>query len=317
MQTSSQIMNATQQPYTILRIKRKRTDEPLDALVVESRVRRKKTRGGVDVFQFAETVEPNEWDDERRARELQNRISALARERPSRAVQAGKEARPKADTGRQYTVITQEEQQSRPRIPVAPPQVMSAKELERQQQQTFKLYDAVLASEAVPSQPPSEMDPEMEKFQSLLKDYLTVHDITPDIPPTPASNLPASGATLVPVQIPPPPRPSEDRDYVWDVFYHRTGASKGYENAVNVGTLTGLPASFTESYSSGSESEEEDEADEDSNAEDFYRNDYPDEETDSEGIDEFHEHSDYDDIIATEDEDRQWQFGPGLHGAEP
>ena len=80
-----------QQPYTILRIKRKRNEEPLDALgellsrqvlvriyqrhasifetVVES-VRRKKSRPGLDVFQFAETVAEGEWD-ERRAKEVQ------------------------------------------------------------------------------------------------------------------------------------------------------------------------------------------------------------------------------------------------------
>lgn len=74
------------QPYTILRIKRKRNEEPLDALgkrfsvivypgnnkraVTESSLRRKK-RGGLDVFQFAETVEPEAWGD--RAKDLQVR----------------------------------------------------------------------------------------------------------------------------------------------------------------------------------------------------------------------------------------------------
>ncbi|KAH9954001.1 hypothetical protein BC827DRAFT_1245562 [Russula dissimulans] len=56
------------QSYTILRIKRKRNEEPLDALVIESTVRRKK-RGGLDIFQFAETVEPEAWGD--RAKDLQ------------------------------------------------------------------------------------------------------------------------------------------------------------------------------------------------------------------------------------------------------
>lgn len=76
------------QPYTILRIKRKRNEEPLEALgkfsfstgdwydpdaflVVESRIRKKKSKGGLDVFQFAETVEPNAWQDERQTKDLQ------------------------------------------------------------------------------------------------------------------------------------------------------------------------------------------------------------------------------------------------------
>ena len=53
---------------------------------------------------------------------------------------------------------------------------MSAKELERQKQQKinndFKLYDAILASDAPPVPSAPEVDEEMEKFQSLLQDYL-------------------------------------------------------------------------------------------------------------------------------------------------
>lgn len=64
------------QNYTILRIKRKRTDEPLDALVVDanSRARRRKIRGKFDVFQFAETVEQTAWEDEKQKRDLQVRV---------------------------------------------------------------------------------------------------------------------------------------------------------------------------------------------------------------------------------------------------
>lgn len=40
-------------------------------VVIESTVRRKK-RGGLDVFQFAETVEPEAWGD--RAKDLQVRL---------------------------------------------------------------------------------------------------------------------------------------------------------------------------------------------------------------------------------------------------
>ncbi len=77
------------QSYTILRIKRKRNEEPLDALgmcmlsgaaqpnihvlcaVVESRVRRKKYRGGVGVFQYAHTVEGDAWKDEKSQKDIQ------------------------------------------------------------------------------------------------------------------------------------------------------------------------------------------------------------------------------------------------------
>jgi hypothetical protein len=37
----------------------------MDHLVIESRVRRKKSRGGVGLFQYAQTVEDDSWDDAR------------------------------------------------------------------------------------------------------------------------------------------------------------------------------------------------------------------------------------------------------------
>ena len=93
----SETPRSPQETYTILRIKRKRNEEPLDALgsfqifilttrvsltasyiaVVESRTRRKKTKGGdaagMNVFQFAETVEQGAWDDEKQKQDLEVR----------------------------------------------------------------------------------------------------------------------------------------------------------------------------------------------------------------------------------------------------
>jgi hypothetical protein len=81
---------ASSQSYTILRIKRKRNEEPLDALgstpyhillsgiyhrlvVIDSRVRRKKSRGGVGVFQYADTVEDGVWKDAKSQKDIQVR----------------------------------------------------------------------------------------------------------------------------------------------------------------------------------------------------------------------------------------------------
>jgi len=72
---------------------------------------------------------------------------------------------------------------------------------------------------------------------------------------------------------------SSANDYVWDIFYHRTSKSTDWNKiSQNIGTLTGLPASFGDPDESDPESEVEDEGDEDSNAEDWFTNDYPDEE---------------------------------------
>ncbi|KAJ3930954.1 MAG: hypothetical protein NXY57DRAFT_1009626, partial [Lentinula lateritia] len=60
-----------EQPYTFLRIKRKRNEEPLDALVVESGARRKKSKGGSGVFKFAKTIEEGVWEDEEQKKAIQ------------------------------------------------------------------------------------------------------------------------------------------------------------------------------------------------------------------------------------------------------
>jgi hypothetical protein len=42
-------------------------------VVIDSRVRRKKSRGGVGVFQYADTVEDGAWKDAKSQREIQVR----------------------------------------------------------------------------------------------------------------------------------------------------------------------------------------------------------------------------------------------------
>jgi hypothetical protein len=42
---------------------------------VDSRVRRKKSRGGVGVFQYAQTVENDVWEDVQRQKDIQVGLS--------------------------------------------------------------------------------------------------------------------------------------------------------------------------------------------------------------------------------------------------
>lgn len=85
-----------ERPYAILRIKRKRHEEPLDGLgecynfliikhsaqgnfsVVDPEAvpRRKRSRGALNFFKFAATVEQNAWDDENQKKNLQVRQSS-------------------------------------------------------------------------------------------------------------------------------------------------------------------------------------------------------------------------------------------------
>ncbi|KAJ7163253.1 hypothetical protein C8R46DRAFT_1078736, partial [Mycena filopes] len=269
------------QSYTILRIKRKRNEEPLDALVVESR-RRKKSRGGVGVFQFAQTVEHDAWEDDKRKRDIEDQVSRLARESASAILEPKPTSArtspsiPKDDV-RRYRIIAQEEEEALPRrrAPTSPPKVISAKDaLPKAKDTGFKLYDAVLSADKAPA---AGADEEMEKFMPMLNEYLRINDISVSAPSAAESSSTETSST---------------DDYVWDIFYHRPATLSEWNEAANVGTLTGLPPSITDPYDSDEDSEPEDEADEDSNAEEYYKNDYPDEEDPSDdSSDEFHEDS--------------------------
>ncbi|RPD73974.1 hypothetical protein L226DRAFT_535871 [Lentinus tigrinus ALCF2SS1-7] len=319
-----------QQPYAIIRIKRKRNEEPLDALVVDSAPSRKRSRGGVNVFQYAGTVEQAAWNDEQQKKELEQRLAGLSRDlshkkreeiTPSAAVApvvpspSTSPAKPhhRAPTlsptlspkrrkyqapSRTYTIVQQEHEEVDPyahrRSANAPPKVWSSKELE-----AAKRAAQVKMFEAVPSAPggkpvPTETDAEIEKFLPMLKDYLHVSELTP---PSPAVKAEKGGDDM-------------NDDYVYDVFYHRpTTLRELYEpgSASNIAKLTGLPPELSGLWGEDDDSDEEydDEDDEDSNAEDWYTNDYPEEEDfDREPVDneedlsdEFHEHSDAESVV--------------------
>ncbi|KAI5122813.1 hypothetical protein M0805_000155 [Coniferiporia weirii] len=288
---------AHSQGYTILRIKRKRDEDVPEVLVVEPSFKRvsKKRKGGLDVFQLAETVDAAAWSNVEQ-NELKNRIAELAKTAPDVSRKNRSDSVPAAPDvvsrtqssqvpARQYRVVTQEESEfSRrsSRRATAPPKILSSKDLEKTPS-NFKIYDAVLE----PNVSEAETDPEMEKFQSLLRDYMTIDGST-TTHPDPLVSLTGNNATEVTT-------PSPD-DYVYDIFYHRPSTLSEWVAASTMATVTGLPPTVDED-DLDSESEAEDEADEDSNAEDFYKNDYPDEES-SEGDSEdmFHDYSDDDEV---------------------
>lgn len=221
-----------------------------------------------EVFQFAQTVEHDAWDNTAQQNELKDHISRLTRDPGSPTIalpsSSGAVPKPKAMAGeeRRYTILKlPEEPTHKPRYPTSPPKIHSAKELAGRKTD-FSMYDAVLDRPAT-----SPMDKEVESFLPMLNDYLKLQDL-------PAPTADAST--------------SDSGDYVYDIFYRRVGGFNPAEYTGNVATLTGLPTSGDDS--DYSDDEVEDEADEDSNDEGFYRNDYPDEE-DSDS-DELHHYSD-------------------------
>jgi len=206
---------------------------------------------------------------------------------------------------RQYRVILQDEKPKgkRDRFAQAPPKVLSSKDLPLTSSASFRVYDAVLESDEPKDANMSNDDPEMEKFQSLLKDYLSVSESANALPPSQSRSLltPSLSLASIPASV---SSTSIADDYVYDVFYHRPTTVSQWTESENMGTIVGLPSMlFDDDYELDSESEEEDEADEDSNAEDFYGNDYPDDEEsseDSDGSDMFHENSEDEDFFADE-----------------
>ncbi|KAL1673430.1 hypothetical protein EV122DRAFT_222624 [Schizophyllum commune] len=297
------------QPYTLLRVKRKRNEEPMEGLVIESRARSKKKRGTVDLFSYAKTMEDSEWQ-EGVEQSLRDEVSRLNREAKEKAAQVAADATAKADAekaaltappsprtlrAQRYTIVAKDDEEtpSRTRAPTSPPKVWSSKELEQQSSAPdIKMYDAV-PDDGSGEKPASPMDSEIDKFIPLLDEYLKMNDIhTKDQ----AADKKEDGAD----------------DYVWDVFYRRTANPGDVPAHTNWATVTGLPPSSGD-YDSASDSDEEsDEADEDSNAEDWYANDYPEEEmTDEDDLssDGYHETSEHEEIVrgrGSFDDDGDW-----------
>ncbi|KAL5524538.1 hypothetical protein ACEPAF_9678 [Sanghuangporus sanghuang] len=287
---------------TIIRIKRKRSEDVPDMLVVDNNDNNdgkgaKRRRPARSVFQFAESIGEDEWRKMKQD-ELRNLISALSRS-PSKAANlvpkrevpsspiSTKRQRSNTQNDpsvRKYRVIAHGTQPERrpSRFYPMPPKVRSTKDVEKPSKSGIKIYDAELAL----SEAPQEVDPEMEKFQQLLQDYLKVHEdipqFTPENPNTPRAGVP----------------PSTSGDYVYDIFYYRPATLLERMNMTNAATISGLPSDFDMEDEFESDSEIEDEADEDSNAEDYYKNDYPDEESSdaSSKASDFWSEDEYDDV---------------------
>ncbi|KAI0073478.1 hypothetical protein K474DRAFT_1557174, partial [Panus rudis PR-1116 ss-1] len=276
-----------QKSYTILRIKRKRTEEPLDALVVDSKARRKRSRGDFSVFQFAGTERVASLARESSRKDLkalappadQAPLEAPAEPVPSAKSQPQTPRHPAIDPSRSYTVIPSEPKDSfKPLNPTAPPKILTAKDYEEQEKQKkakegveFTIYDAVPQAQAQTRQ--AQVDPEVEKFLPLLQEYLKVTDQLPQFAEQTDSNVSpnANGNGG---------QDTNNEDYVWDIFYSRPASYKELFDSLNVGSVSGLPHSAMGYLDSDSDDDMDEEEDEDSNAEDFYKNDYPDSDSD-------------------------------------
>ncbi|KAL1935103.1 hypothetical protein VTP01DRAFT_4243 [Rhizomucor pusillus] len=273
---------------TILRIKRKRNEEPLDALLLQDQSnapdeKRLRKEGGnlstsnlkisatafPTIFRLAETVEENSFKNLAEAEKLRERIARRAQplSRP-RTPETTEERKDKLmqDTMNKvrqarYRVINQN--RARTLDDNTPPVVQSSSE--KAAQDLFQMYEAVREDEhqkqpkLFPDEDLAEDDDIMCNFIPMVKEYLTLNEKTAE--------------------------ESED-DYVYDVYYRDDSNHNLGISSANIGSLVWFDEE-TQFMNDDSESEPGDYGDEDSNAEDYYQNDYPDEESDEEFEDQY------------------------------
>lgn len=139
------------------------------------------------------------------------------------------------------------------------------------------VYDAVLDEPIADSK--TEDAVEMDKFQSLLKEYLNGMFIWFTIllighcayrNSVSDSALNRAGSGSVGSNLSTLSHANSSNEFVYDIFYYRPSTVAEQAAAAGMATVTGLPADIDDGYDSASDSELEDEADEDSNGE-FFR----------------------------------------------
>ncbi|KAI8968976.1 hypothetical protein BDF20DRAFT_137537 [Mycotypha africana] len=149
----------------------------------------------------------------------------------------------------------------------------------------FNMFEAVKDEDKKASKPKVNImldddieDPDdiMCNFIPMIKEYLTLQDKNQ-------------------------PQEENEDDYVYDVYYKDDAEilSQQSINSMNVGSLVWFDDESEYIDDSDSNSELGDELDEDSNAEDYYQNDYPEEED----SDEFEDDYGYEVVSSEDDED--------------
>ncbi|KIY43280.1 hypothetical protein FISHEDRAFT_78625 [Fistulina hepatica ATCC 64428] len=148
--STTETVQTGSQSLTLLRIKRPRNDEPLDALVIESTIRRKKNKrkDAREVFSRDqhETVEPGAWENEVVHRRIQDQIAQLtqtAASSPPRPRHIGSAPTPRRH---KYTIV--------PSSSAGGPSTAPSESALSRQDSQIRIYDAVLEREG--SQPPAQ-----------------------------------------------------------------------------------------------------------------------------------------------------------------
>ncbi|KAJ2828378.1 hypothetical protein GGI24_002407 [Coemansia furcata] len=244
---------------TILRVKRKRDQEPLDALVVQQQqqqqqmrpfARQKTTHTDALLFALGETISESDFSDLAKRQALQDRLTQLSSNHPTEVEMEDTEQapRPLDPPSAQFRVL------SKKRVQLAPrgiPQVLSAADLARSRQE-ITMFDAVNEEE-----------------------YVHPHRTTDDPYAELALGSPRQGAVddLVPMVRDYLTLSHGPPEYVYDFYYARQLQSADAQ--LSMGAVTWMDDADDLDDSSSEDADD----DEDSNSEGYYANDYPDDES--------------------------------------
>ncbi|KAJ1880586.1 hypothetical protein H4R99_007628 [Coemansia sp. RSA 1722] len=221
---------------TILRVKRKRGQEPLDALVIhqqqqQSQRRRLTTDHDGKVFELGQTLSQRDYDDQAKRQALQTRLAQLSQTADHTSMEdTPMETIRLSETRKQprFRVNNSRQQAEDRPIRSGIPQVVAA--YMARHTADVRILDAVRDDDQGP---------------------LDVDDLVP---------LVRGGLALQ----------NDDPEYLYDFYYEaRNGVVAGASGTV-------LWTEDDDASVAGSESEHADQEEEDSNAEDYYANDYPD-----------------------------------------
>ncbi|KAJ2352689.1 hypothetical protein GGF43_003689 [Coemansia sp. RSA 2618] len=313
MQYQTPSPNPSNEDITVLRIKRKRDQEPLEALVIhqQQQQRRKIPRGlsqrnSTDslaselekskhpmLFKFGETISETDFGDSIKRRALQNRLKTLSKRKQDEMDVEESESAPIKPTipnapavdARQntYRVVGKRELFMEEDVPHGGaarrnmiPEVIPAADLNKEKQR-IKMLDAIHADD----------------FETVIE--RRAPDPYADVALGPTMNSRVANMDLqtaddlVPIVQSYLSFDSRHAEYVYDFYYIQKaydGVDPNMLRTSNVGSV--LWIDDVNEFLGECSSEFSDE-DEDSNAEDFYRNDYPDEPDSDDGMDEFYD----------------------------
>ncbi|KAG0203451.1 hypothetical protein BGX33_009118 [Mortierella sp. NVP41] len=309
---------------TILRIKRRRNEEPLDTLVVQEQLekmagkKQKKMEDEIQreienvvagkeslpkaipaVFRLATTVNKESFKDPSQSIQLREKITHMAEssprprsrlmERPTsdfgervleRRGELAEAKKQEARTAR-YRVINQKRSGfSTPDLKL-PPKVKSSVEVEAEAAlDMFKMYDAVKEDEPKTKKQLAQEAEEADimcNFLPMVREYLTISDKTVDpkisVDETAVSERLSSASDR---RVDAGASDSED-EYVYDIYYRDVNADHAKESQRALGSLLWF-SDDENNFMNEDDSSDDDYEDSDSNAEDYYQNDYPEDE---------------------------------------